>query len=307
MNGILNILKPPGMTSHDVVNFVRNTISVKKAGHTGTLDPGAAGVLPVCVGKATRIIQYLPDDKKYRVEVTFGLSTTTQDAFGDVVRRTGANGLAAGDVARHLVHFAGQIEQVPPMTSAVKYQGKKLYELARAGMEVERKSRSVYIYDILLVDFYHDGAGTPRAVLDIHCSAGTYIRTICHELGERLGCGAYMSFLLRTRAGLFSLDNTITLEQLRGMQEQGALRSSALVPMHKALENLPRVEIQGAAVQAASCGNRLRLPTIAVGQKIAADQLVRLEDPNGLLALAVTRHDPEAPDYYLFQPVKVLV
>lgn len=306
MNGVLNILKPPGMTSHDVVNFVRKTIGIKKAGHTGTLDPGAAGVLPVCVGKATRIIQYLPDDKEYRVEVTFGLSTTTQDAFGDVIRCSDAKWLAAGDVERHLVHFAGQIDQVPPMTSAVKYQGKKLYELARAGMEVERKSRSVYIYDILLVDFYHDGAGTPRAVLDIHCSAGTYIRTICDELGEMLGCGAYMSFLLRTRVGLFTLDNTITLEQLRDMQKQGTLRC-ALVPMHKALENITRVVIQGAAVQAVSCGNRLILAKTEVGHNLAAGQLVRLEDPNGLLALAVTRHDSGAPDSYLFQPVKVLV
>ncbi|WP_347490866.1 tRNA pseudouridine(55) synthase TruB [Desulfoscipio sp. XC116] len=304
MDGILNVLKPPGMTSHDVVGFIRKVTGQKKAGHTGTLDPGAAGVLPVCLGKATKIIQYLPDSKCYRAEVTFGKSTTTRDSFGEVITSGGAHGISAADIEKALISFSGLIEQVPPMTSAIKHQGKKLYELARAGIEVERKPRSVYIYEIALIDFHEDKL-SPSAILHIHCSAGTYIRTICHDLGEMLGCGAYMSFLLRTRAGMFLLEDTITLEQLAESAGQNA--SALLVPMGKALEYLPGIAVGGSFAVAVSCGNSITLPVHDLADRLIANQLVRLEKAGVLIALAVVKNDPNTSEHYMLQPVKVLV
>ncbi|TYO97888.1 tRNA pseudouridine(55) synthase TruB [Desulfallas thermosapovorans] len=303
MDGIINILKPPGMTSHDVVSFVRRTTGQKKAGHTGTLDPGAAGVLPVCLGKATKIIQYLPGNKCYRAEVTFGKSTNTQDSFGEVITDRGAEGIEVGDIKQALASFTGWIEQVPPMTSAIKYKGKKLYELARAGIDVERKPRSVYIYDIALVAFHHHPV-YPSAIFHLHCSAGTYVRTICHDLGQKLGCGAFMSFLLRTRAGMFVLDDAVTLEQLSELA--GRDIKTLMVSMGKALEHLPAVAIEGAQVKAVSCGNCIKRPTFALAQKLTAGQLVRLESAGRLIALAVVKEPPGTGEQYMLQPVKVL-
>lgn len=305
MNGILNILKPPGMTSHDVVSYVRRNSGQKKVGHTGTLDPGAAGVLTVCLGRATRIIEYLPSNKNYRAELTFGITTTTQDAFGEIIKFPGADGLTFEDVEEKLRCFKGKIKQVPPMTSAIKFRGKKLYELARAGIEVERKSRVVHIYNIDMADFYYID-GIPRAIVDISCSAGTYVRTICHDLGEKIGCGAYMSFLLRTKAGSFSLDDAITLEYLTKAIKDGNLQS-VLVPMKDSLDQLARVCLRGNLVNAICCGNRIKLPTAEVGLNLSAEQIVRLESSDRLLALATAKHDPKTPDHYLFQPVKVFV
>lgn len=308
MNGIFNILKPPGMTSHDVVSFTRKTINQRKVGHTGTLDPGAAGVLTVCVGKATRIIQYLPSNKRYRAEVTFGISTTTQDAYGDVIKfdEDGAGKITVADIDKLLPSITGEVKQIPPMASAIKHQGKKLYELARKGIEVERKPRTVYVHNIAMIDFNKTDSSLPKAVLDIYCSAGTYIRTICHDLGELLGCGAYMSFLLRTQAGNFTINDTVALEQLVGQQEEDML-NAMLVSMKKSLEHLPQIDIKGDAVGAISCGNRLVLPAKCVGQECSDGNVVRLEGPDGLLAIAKIIYKPNASDNYVIQPVKVLV
>ncbi|HBX23766.1 MAG TPA: tRNA pseudouridine(55) synthase TruB [Desulfotomaculum sp.] len=306
MNGIISVLKPPGMTSHDVVYYVRKTIGQKKVGHTGTLDPGAAGVLPVCLGKATRIIEYLPDQKKYRAEIIFGRSTTTQDSFGDIIKECYAGELEAGLVEQCLAGFRGSIQQVPPMVSALKHQGKKLYELARAGIEVERKPRTIHIYDLTLVNFINDKLKAPRAIIDVHCSAGTYIRTLCHDLGERIGCGAHMSFLLRTRAGVFPLENTITLEELKDKSINEEI-TNVMVSMSKALEHLPSVNISGSAVKAVCCGNKVLLPYTPVENPTSAHQVVRIEGPAGLLALAMVNPVAGKPEYRMFQPVKVLI
>ncbi len=306
MNGVLNTLKPPGMTSHDVVKVVRKITGQKKAGHTGTLDPGAAGVLPVCLGRATRIIQYMQSDKRYRVEVTFGISTSTQDAFGEVVETGDTAGLTPGKVEQCLASMQGRQQQVPPMTSAVRYRGKRLYELARAGIKVVKEPRPVQIHAINLVDFYYGASGLPKALLDIHCSAGTYIRTICHDLGKKLGCGAFMSFLLRTGAGIFSLEKTVTLEQLKVLQEKEAL-NRAVITMSEALAHLTPVFVEGAAVGAIRSGKRVILPAYTVGKHLSANQMVRLEGPAGLIALAVAMYIKNSPDHLAFQPVKVLV
>ncbi|MGB9826413.1 MAG: tRNA pseudouridine(55) synthase TruB [Desulfofundulus sp.] len=307
MDGILNILKPPGMTSHDVVAFVRRLVGGEKTGHTGTLDPGAAGVLPVCVGRATRVIQFLPGDKQYRVEITFGLSTSTGDAFGEVVHRGDATTLTGEALEEALQSFIGEIMQIPPMTSAVRYRGKKLYELARQGLEVKREPRRVKIYALRLVCMKHEGTPHPRAVVDVACSAGTYIRTLCSDLGQRLGCGAYMSFLLRTRAGTFSINEAITLEELEESARQGMLLRK-LWNLGRVLEHLPSVYVRPGAVDRVGSGNLLYWPGVASApDSLKEGQLVKLCTDRTILAVARSLADPERPGYYRFQPVRVLV
>ncbi len=306
MNGIISVLKPPGMTSHDVVYYIRKTTGQKKVGHTGTLDPGAAGVLPVCLGKATRVIEFLPDQKKYRAEVIFGRSTTTQDSFGDIVNECYAGDLDAGLVEQYLAGFRGRIEQIPPMVSALKHQGKRLYELARAGIEVERKPRAVHIYELTLISFINDKLEAPRAIIDVHCSAGTYIRTLCHDLGQKVGCGAHMSFLLRTGAGVFPLESTITLEKLKEKSISGEI-GEVIVSMSKALEHLPSVSIAGSAVTAVRCGNKVPLPVTSMEAFVSPHRVVRIEGEAGLLALATVSPVAGKPEYRMFQPVKVLI
>ena len=305
MDGILNILKPPGMSSHDVVSFIRKATRQKKVGHTGTLDPGAAGVLPICLGRATKIIQFLKDDKEYRAEITFGKATDSQDSFGQVLKAPGAEGLRAAEVENALKSFQGQIKQMPPMTSAIKYQGKKLYQLAREGIEVDRTPRFVYISDIELLEFDRDAA-FPKAILHINCSAGTYIRTICHDLGAMLGCGAYMSFLIRTRAGAFLLEDTVTLEQLLKQvgeaDGQSALNQlpELMTPMGDALAHLPAVEIADSSIKYVLCGNSIPVSSLF----LPTEQPVRLEKDGAVIAIAIVKNSQKA-DAYL-QPVKVL-
>ena len=305
MEGILNILKPPGMTSHDVVSFVRQLTGEAKVGHTGTLDPAAAGVLPVCLGKATRVISFLRDDKEYRAEVTFGVKTSTHDGFGEVLHEYDASYLTLEMVEKALTNFKGKINQVPPMTSARHYQGKKLYQLARKGELVTRQPKQVTIYQLNVRRDWDFGAARPKLLLDIVCSAGTYIRTLCNDLGESLGCGAYMSFLLRTRAGVFTLSGTQTIENLIFLVDNKCL-DKALTPMNKALDHLPAVELKsGETVKAVREGRILRENEVKkIPDPLVSGQIVRLTGPNGLTAIA--RVEVKAENYR-FKPVRVLV
>lgn len=244
LNGTVNVLKPPGMTSAEVVAYLRRLLKIKRVGHTGTLDPGVAGVLPVCTGQATRMAEYFTDQgKAYRVEVTFGIITDTQDAFGEVLTRQTA-AITVEDVERTLARFCGTVEQIPPMYSAVRQGGKHLYEYARQGVEIERQSRQVQITDIRLLDW--QGGDYPRAVIEVQCSKGTYIRTLCHDIGQALGCGAHMSFLLRLRSGPFQLEHSWTLEEITTAVEN--FDYSFLRPLPEGLElpltNLPPVRGQ---------------------------------------------------------------
>lgn len=222
MDGILNVLKPPGMTSHDVVSFVRRLLKVKRVGHTGTLDPGVAGVIVICVGKATRLVEYLQNSgKTYRGELTLGITTDTQDAFGQVLEKKENFRLEFFQIEEVLKLFHGRIRQTPPMYSAVRHQGRKLYELARAGEQVERESREVEIKSLKLLG-YRDCRGKrleigSKVIFEVDCSKGTYIRTLCNDIGEKLGCGAYMSYLIRTKVGRFYLEHTWTLETLSSL------------------------------------------------------------------------------------------
>ena len=208
--GFLNIYKPVGMTSHDVVAVMRKKTGIKQIGHTGTLDPFAEGVLPICIGKATRLIEYLSDDKEYLATIQFGCATTTYDIEGETIF-TSDKKIADKDVEEALKAFFGEIEQYPPIYSAIKVKGKKLYEYARKGEEVEIKPRKVFIENIELKAF---DAKLQQAQILIKCSKGTYIRSIANDLGKNLEVGAHLINLVRTQAGKFRVENSIKLEDI---------------------------------------------------------------------------------------------
>jgi len=220
VNGIVNILKPPGMTSQDVVTVVKRILKVKKAGHTGTLDPGAAGVLPVCIGKATRIAEYLLNDtKSYRAEMTLGLRSDTLDKYG-TIEHIDVPELNPGEIKKVFDTFKGYIQQIPPMYSAVKQGGKPLYELARKGIVVERKTRKVCIYNLHIVNVENN-----TILFDIDCSKGTYIRTLCSDIGKALGSDAIMTFLIRTKTGPFDIKSAITFDELNKASMENKLEN----------------------------------------------------------------------------------
>jgi len=222
VNGGFIALKPPGMTSHDVVAFVRRLTGVRRVGHSGTLDPGAGGVLPICVGPAVRLVEYLQEGRKvYRFQLILGETTDTQDASGRVRERRPVT-TGRGDLEEVLPRFVGLIEQVPPMFSSLKKGGHPLHELARRGIEVDRPTRLVTIHDLRLLD-YRAGAGSARAVLEVTCSKGTYVRTLCADIGESLGVGGHMGFLVRLETGGFRTEEAVTLEELAEAERQGEL------------------------------------------------------------------------------------
>ena len=238
MDGIFNIYKEKGFTSHDVVAIVRRTIHMKKVGHTGTLDPDAEGVLPVCVGKATKLSDVIMDGRKsYRAMLRLGITTTTEDASGEVLETKEVD-FNEDKIREVVASFIGKLEQVPPMYSAVKVNGKKLYELAREGKEIERKSRTIEVYDIRIRQFLPPD----RVEIDVDCSKGTYIRTLCADIGKVLGCGGHMAELLRTATGAFSLENAIKLEELKALAEQEKAEE-ALLTMEDALKDFPVVKV----------------------------------------------------------------
>lgn len=220
INGIIVVNKEKGFTSHDAVAVMRKILGTKKVGHTGTLDPEATGVLPICVGKGTKVSDMLTNsDKEYVARVTLGLTTDTEDIWGEVVEEKDASHITEEMVKDAAKKFVGEIEQIPPMYSAIKINGKKLYEYARKGIEVERKSRVVTIKDIEVFDFEN---GTFK--MRVACSKGTYIRTLCHDLGASLGVGACMSELMRTKSSVFTIENALTLEQIKEKAEAGKVK-----------------------------------------------------------------------------------
>ncbi len=245
MNGILNIDKPAGMTSHDVVGRVRRIAHLKRVGHAGTLDPDATGVLLVCLGQATRLSDYLAaEGKAYRAVLALGKTTATEDASGEVLTETDASGITESELAALLPRFTGAIQQIPPMVSAVHHEGKRLYELARAGITVERTARTIRIDALTLLNFTPGLLAT--ATLDIACGKGTYIRTLCADLGAALGVGGHMQSLRRTQVGAFAADAATPLDALTEENLPGLL-----VPSASALKGWPA---QTAATEA-ECGD----------------------------------------------------
>lgn len=221
MFAALNVYKPLGMTSHDVVARLRRVYNLKKIGHLGTLDPLAEGVLPVCLGHATRLIEYFPDDKRYRAEVTLGRTTTTLDSEGEELSSMDCSSLELSEARIHevLARFMGTIAQQVPLYSAVHVGGKKLYELARQGKTAELPTREVTIHQLSLLEWRSDDPAHPVLVLDVHCSSGTYIRSLARDIGDALGCGAYMSGLIRTRHGQFDISQSVSLETLQHAED----------------------------------------------------------------------------------------
>jgi len=236
-DGIINVYKEKGFTSFDVVAKMRGILGQKKVGHTGTLDPAAEGVLPVCVGKGTKLCDMLTDhDKTYRAVLLLGVSTDTQDTTGQVLCEMNTGGLTEEAVREAVLSFVGDYAQVPPMYSALKVGGRKLYELAREGKEVERKPRPVKIYDITIEDMK-----LPEVTMTVSCSKGTYIRTLCHDIGEKLSVGGCMKELLRTRTGEFSLEGSRTLSELQALKDEGRL-SEAVYPLESVFSGYRRID-----------------------------------------------------------------
>ena len=243
-DGIVNVFKPPGLTSHDVVSRIRRIYGTRKAGHSGTLDPDAAGVLPVFIGNATRLLEYAATDRKYyRAEGLLGIRTETGDTSGNVLERKPVPDISAEEFAACLTGFRGTIMQVPPMYSAIKVKGKKLYEYARQGIAVERAARPVEIFKLELVSFQ-----LPRFTLDVDCSKGTYVRTLLEDIGASLGTCATLERLVRTRAGKFSAEDAHTLEEIADSPEQ------MLLPMETAIAEMPALLVNELQAFRITCG-----------------------------------------------------
>lgn len=238
-NGILNINKPEGWTSQDVVAKLRGRLHIRRVGHTGTLDPMATGVLPVCFGKATRIIEYYDDDfKTYEAEMKLGMVTDTLDITGTVLETKPVD-VSEEDVIQTIDSFRGWITQIPPKYSALKVNGKPLYKYAREGVEVEIKSRKIYVADIQPVEV---NLGENRILFRVTCSKGTYIRTICDDIGKKLGCGGTMTALQRTQSGCFRVEDARTLPEILEMTDEELER--CVIPMDETLVHLGRIELK---------------------------------------------------------------
>ncbi|MDE3090508.1 MAG: tRNA pseudouridine(55) synthase TruB, partial [Chloroflexota bacterium] len=251
LDGILNVNKPAGMTSHDVVSVVRKFSRVKRVGHAGTLDPMATGVLLVCLGQATRVVEYLTDhDKKYRARVRLGIETDTYDATGAVVAQRAVTATRE-QIETALRGFIGKISQQPPAYSAIKQKGVPLYKLARQGKEVETAPRPVEIFSIDL-----RAVELPDVELDVHCSKGTYIRSLAHDLGEKLGCGAHLTALTRTASGHFTLDDAHTLDELSGAFDGGSAERY-LIQIDEALLEFQAVIVDAATAKRLEQGNAI--------------------------------------------------
>lgn len=256
VNGVLLLDKPVGITSNAALQIVKRLFQAEKAGHTGTLDPFAGGLLPLCLGEASKFSQYLLDaDKTYRAVMRLGVTTATGDPEGEVLDTRAVN-VTRADLHAAITRFIGTIEQTPPMYSALKHQGKPLYEYARAGIEIERKSRRIHIRSIDLSAF--DGI---QATLDVRCSAGTYIRTLAEDIGTVLGCGAHLTALTRTASGGFQLDQAVSLASLENSDM--AARDRLLLPVDSLVAYLPRIELNDAESAALLKGQRLTLAACA--------------------------------------------
>jgi len=253
LSGILNVDKPPGVTSHDVVDAVRRAVGQRKVGHAGTLDPMATGVLLLCLGQATRVAEYLmASHKRYRATIVLGMATDTYDAEGQIVSRGGRTDFSQQEIEGTLAGFVGRIEQVPPMYSALKRGGQPLYKLARQGKVVERKPRPVEVDELVLLDWT-----LPSLIIEVACSPGTYVRSLAHDLGQKLGSGAYLASLVRLSSGRFTLEEAVSLERLTEAFRRGQ-ESRYLLPLDEALLDWPAMIVgaddaqrivQGQAVQ----------------------------------------------------------
>ena len=276
IHGVVNINKEKGYTSHDVVAKLRGIVGQKKIGHTGTLDPDATGVLPVCLGKATKLCDMLTDkDKTYETVMLLGKTTDTQDISGTVLEEGSVDKIDEDAVVKCIGKFVGDYMQVPPMYSALKVNGKKLYELARQGIEVERKARPVVIHDIKILE-----VNLPRVRVEVSCSKGTYIRTLCHDIGQKLGCGACMEELIRTKVSRFELADSFTLQQVAELKELGQL-DEILVPIDAMFSDYEAVTLKKEFAAFAYNGNMFMPKHICENITLNDGRHVRVYDEDG--------------------------
>lgn len=287
ISGVINIYKEKGFTSHDVVNIVRKKLGRIKTGHTGTLDPDAMGVLPICVGKATKLSEYIASSiKEYKAIVTLGKTTTTQDSSGDIIEEKIVN-CSQDDIINVVNSFKGEIMQTPPMYSAIKIGGKKLYELAREGKEIERKQRKITIHNIEVTKFI-DKENFEITVL---CSKGTYIRALCNDIGEKLGCGAHMSYLLRTRTGNFYINNAIKLDDIDKILEENRL-NDILMPMDSVLVDYKKFNVYNKAGKFLYNGNKISFNYVKNKEDLKQDEkIIIYDEDNNLIGIYIVLQD----------------
>jgi tRNA pseudouridine55 synthase len=280
MNGVLIIDKPSGMTSFDVVRQVRRMVKTRRVGHAGTLDPLATGVLPVAVGTATRLIEYMmAGDKAYRATLKLGVATDTQDTEGQILQEKPWDSVERAAIDAAIEKFVGNIEQLPPMYSALKKDGQPLYKLARQGIEVEREPRRVLVESLVVDDF-----SAPYLTFTVCCSKGTYVRTICHDIGQELGCGAHMTALRRLSCGHFDLSDSHPLQELQELSEQGG--PLPFLSPAKALEDWPALSVDGVILQRLQNGVAPCMADLD-GDEPAAGCRVRFMAADNLVAVAL--------------------
>ena len=293
IHGVLNVYKGKGYTSHDVVAKLRGITGQKKIGHTGTLDPDATGVLPVCLGKATKLCDMLTDkDKTYEAVLLLGVSTDTQDAGGEVLGTSDTAGLGEKEVREAIQSFVGGYDQVPPMYSALKVGGKRLYELAREGKVVERKARPVDIYQIRVLKM-----DLPRVWMEVSCSKGTDIRTLCHDIGEKLGCGGCMEELFRTKVSSFLLSDSLTLADINKRMQEGTL-GEVLVPVDAMFGGYRKIVVKEPWISLARNGNSLPIKAVTGGEGIEDGEEVRLYNEAGQF-IAIYAWKEERKEYHI--------
>ncbi len=297
INGIIVVDKQPGFTSHDVVAKLRGICGQKKIGHTGTLDPAATGVLPVCLGSGTKLCGMLNEkDKEYVAELRLGVETDTQDMTGQVLA-THTVEADEDTVRRVCLGFEGDYAQIPPMYSALKVNGKKLYELARAGKEVERRARPVIIHELEILSME-----LPLVRMRVVCSKGTYIRTLCHDIGRKLGCGGSMQSLRRTRVGVFGQDGAVTLEELQRLKDEGSLRSR-VIPVDRMFADCPALHVSAQYAATLENGNPIDFSRMQESAEYGHGQWVRVYRQDGSFA-AVYAADCERE---MYRPVKMFL
>lgn len=287
MNGIINVYKEPGFTSFDVVAKLRGILKQKKIGHTGTLDPAAEGVLPVCIGNATKLCDMLTDrTKEYRAVLLLGITTDTLDTTGEVLQTKEV--MVSEEAVRNACHhFIGTYEQMPPMYSALKVDGKRLYELARAGKEVERKARRVTIHELEIEDI-----SLPRVTLRVACSKGTYIRSLCDDIGNMLGCGGAMEHLTRTRSGRFKMEEAYRLSEIESFRNEDRI-GEILLPVEEALAEYPRANVKPEYKKLVDNGNPLPVEAFDV----CAGDTIRVYNCEGIFFALYTKREEDGRYY----------
>lgn len=298
MNGIINVYKEKGFTSHDVVAKLRGILHQKKIGHTGTLDPDATGVLPVCLGNATKLCDLLTDkDKTYGAVLKLGVATDTQDLTGNVVKELPVE-CSQEEMEQVVYSFLGDYQQIPPMYSALKVNGKKLYELAREGKTIERKPRQVKIHAIKIINVNWE---QKEVEFEVTCSKGTYIRTLCHDIGEKLGCGGAMKALVRTRVSRFQIEESLSLTKIEALAKENRIEEK-IMAVDEFFINNPAVYMKENADKRIYNGNSFQQRNIQT-QEAGTSEWIRVYDSKGIFVGIYTLEEKEE----VYKPVKMFL